>query len=116
MPNIPLSSAPKESCLAHKDNDRFKVEKIKHLNTEVFALKEFILEQLYVTKISVKDIRSETVAPNNLGLLKALKEEIRYLRNQNLTKTSIIKILTEKQAIETTLTPKIHQLDTQTQK
>ena len=116
MPNIPLSSAPKESCLAHKDNDRFKVAKIKHLNTEVFALKEFILEQLYVTKISVKDIRSETIAPNNLELLKALKEEIRYLRNQNLTKTSIIKILTEKQAIETTLTPKIHQLDTQTQK
>ena len=40
----------------------------------------------------MKDIRSETVAPSNLELIEPLKQEIRYLRNENLTKTSIINI------------------------
>ena len=60
----------------------------------------------------MKEIHSEIAAPNNLELVETLKEEIRYLTNENLTKTSIMKFLTEKQAVETTLTPRIHQLDT----
>ena len=65
----------------------------------------------------MEDIRSENVAPINLELIEALKEEIKYLRDEHLTKASFITILTEKQTltVETTLTPKIHQLDTQTQ-
>ena len=76
-----------------------------------------MLEQLYVIKKSVEDIRSENVAANNLEVIEALKEEIKYIRDENLTKASFITILTEKQTltVETTLTPKIHQLDTQTQ-
>ena len=40
-----------------------------------------MLEQLYVIKKSVVDIRSETVASNNLDHTDALKEEIRSLRD-----------------------------------
>ena len=90
--------------------------KRENLNVEVSGLKAFILEQLYVIKNFVDDIRSETVAPNNLEFIEALKEEIRHLSNENSIKTYIIKMLTEKQAAKTTLTPRIHQLDPQTQK
>ena len=100
----------------YEDNDVFKIEEMEHLNAEISALKPFILEQLHVIKKSVEDIRAETVAPNNLEFIEALQEEIIYLRNKKLTKTSIIKIVTEKQAVETTLTPRIHQLDIQAHK
>ena len=88
MPNIPLSSAPKESCLAHKDNDRFKVEKIKHLNTEVFALKEFILEQLYVSPSKIFVLK--TLHPNNVQLIKALKRKRGIFGNEIQRKPCII--------------------------
>ena len=101
--------------LLYKYNDCFKFEEKEHLNQEVSLVKEFILGQLYVIKKSVEDIRSETVAPDNLELIEAIKEEIRYLRNKNLTKIYIINILTEKQTVETKSTSRIHQLDKQTQ-
>ena len=85
-------------------------------NAEVSELKAFVLKQLYVIKNFVDDIRSETVAPNNLELIEALKEEIRHLSNENSIKTYILKMLTQKQASKTTLTPRLHQLDPQTQK
>lgn len=72
-PNTPLSSAPKESRVAYKDNDRFKTKEIELLNAGVSALKAFILEQFYVTKKSVKEIHSEIAAPNNLELVENLK-------------------------------------------
>ena len=79
------------------------------------ALKSFIMEQLYFIKKSVEDFRSENVTPNNLELIKTLNEEIRYLRNENITKAYIIKSLTENQAtthVKVTTTPKVHQQDT----
>ena len=89
--NTPLSTSPKEFCMAHKDNYGCKIKEIEHINAEVCAIRAFILEQHCVIKNFVEDIRSETVAPNILELIEALKEEIRHLRNKNSTKTSIIK-------------------------
>ena len=54
-----------------------------------------------------QDTCFETVAPSNLKLIEAIKDEIRYLRNKNLTNI-FIKTLTEKKAAERTLTPWIH--------
>ena len=62
-------------------------------------LKSFFVEQLYVIKKSVEGFRLQNITPNNLELIKTLKKEIRYLRNENITKTCIIKSLTENQAI-----------------
>ena len=63
----------------------------------------------------MEDFRLENVTPNNLELIETLKEQIGYLRNENITKTCIIKSLTENQAtdhVKATTTPKVHQRDT----
>ena len=63
----------------------------------------------------MEDFRLENVTPNNLELTETLKEQIGYLRNENITKTCIIKFLTENQAtdhVKATTTRKVHQRDT----
>ena len=63
----------------------------------------------------MEDFRSENITPNNLELIETLKEKMRYLRNENITKTYVIKSLTENQAtdhVKATTTPKVHQRDT----
>ena len=72
-----------------------KDEQIYNLNAEVKALKSFIVEQLYVIKKSIEDIKCQESIPNSLDLLQSLKKELSYFRNENLIKTSIIKSLTE---------------------
>ena len=73
-----------------------KDEQIYNLNAEVKALKSFIVEQLYVIKKSIEDIKCQKSIPNSL---QSLKEELSYLRNENLNKTSIIKSLTENHCV-----------------
>ena len=58
-------------------------------------MKSFIVEQLYVIKKSIEDIKCQESIPNSSDLLQSLKKELSYLRNENLIKTSIIKSLTE---------------------
>ena len=58
-----------------------------------------------------KTFAQKTLTPNNLELTETLKEEIRYLRNENITKTYIMKSLFENQArdhVKATTTPKVH--------
>ena len=52
------------------------------------------------------------VTPNNLELIETLKEEIRYLRNENITKTCNQAI----DHVKEITTPKVHQRDTAIQK
>ena len=61
------------------------------------ALKSFIIEQLYVIKKPIEDFEGQENIPNTNSsvLIQSLKEELHYLRNENLAKTSIIKSLTE---------------------
>ena len=59
------------------------------------VLKEFILEQLYVAKKSVEDLKNQQQAPENSPLFESLKEEIVYLRAESKNKTEIIKVLSE---------------------
>ena len=62
----------------------------------------------------MEGFRSENFAPKNLELIETLKKEIRYFRNENKTKTYIIKSLTENQArdhLKETTTPKVRQRD-----
>ena len=63
----------------------------------------------------MEDFYSQNVTPNNRELTETLKEKIRYLRNENTTKTYIIKSLTENQTTgyaKATTTTKVHQQDT----
>ena len=65
------------------------------------ALKSFIIEQLYVIKKSIEDFKDQENIPNSdsLVLIQSFKEELHYLRNENLAKTSITKSLTENHCI-----------------
>ena len=63
----------------------------------------------------MEDFRLENVTPINLELIETLKEEIPYLRNENITKACIIKPLFENKAtdhVKAIATPKVHQRDT----
>ena len=63
----------------------------------------------------MEDFCSENLTPNNLELIETLKEEICYLRNENITATYITKYLTENQVtghVKQTTTPKVRQRDT----
>ena len=114
-PSTPASSFPNESRVFSESHDDYRIEQIEKLSAEVTAQKSFIAEQLSVIKKSVEDFRLENVTLNNLKLIETFKEEIRYLRNENITKTCIIKSLNENQAtdyVKTITTRKVHQRDT----
>ena len=96
-PDSPISS---EQPIDFIVND-MKDEQINNLNAEVKALKSFIIEQLYVIKKSIEDFKGQENIPNSDSsvLIQSLKEELHYLRNENLAKTSIIKSLTENHCV-----------------
>ena len=73
------------------------------MNAKVKALKSFIVEQLYVLKESIEDIKCKETRPNSSGLIQSLQEELSYLRNENLNKTSIIKSLTKNHCVPTNI-------------
>ena len=71
------------------------------------ALREFILEQLYVVQKSVKDLKNQQQAPEKLPLFEYTKEEIVYLRAENKKKTKIIKVILENQSYKNIEIPRM---------
>ena len=90
-----LSEINQKSDIFNKSPDP-RDEKIKELVAEISALKDFVIEQLYLIKKALPSINYENERIPNADLLETLKEEIRYLRNDNLNKTEIIKELSGK--------------------
>ena len=90
-PVSPISNEQPTDFIVNDTKD----EQIYNLNAEVKALKSFIVKQLYVIKKSIEDIKCQGSIPNSSDLLQSLKEELGYLRSENLNKTSIIKSVTE---------------------
>ena len=70
-PVSPISSEKPADFIVNDTKD----EQIYNLNAEVKALKSFIVEQLYVIKKSIEDIKCQESIPNGSGLLQFLKEE-----------------------------------------
>ena len=68
---------------------------MEQLNGELKALKSFIKEKLHVMKKVIEDLQGQKATPNNSIVTESLKEELIHLRNENLTKTQIIKTITE---------------------
>ena len=69
------------------------------MNAKIKALKSFIDEQLYVIKKIDWRHKCQESIPNSSVLIEFLKEELNYLRHENLNKTSIIKSLTENHCV-----------------
>ena len=108
-PVSPISSEQPTDFIVNDTKDG----QIYNLNAEVKALKSFVVEQLYVIKKSIEDIRCQESIPNSSDLLHSLKEELSYLRNENLNKISIIKSLTENHCVpaninSTVFPPNLH--------
>ena len=70
-------------------------ENISMLNTEITALRSFIIEQLLVIKKSAK----ETSIDSSLSQSNSLRDEITYLRDECETKNCIIQSLLENQNV-----------------
>ena len=91
----------KENSIYNKHD--LKDERIEQLNTELKALKSFIKEELYLMKKMIEDLQGKKSTPNHSVVEESLKEELIYVRNENLTKTQIIKTITENQHLPSTL-------------
>ena len=116
-PVSPISSEKPADFIVNDTKD----EQICNLNLEIKALKSFIVEQLYVIKKSIEDIKCQESIPNGSYLLQSLKEELSYLRNENLNKTSIIKSLTENHCVPVNINsavfpPNLHHKKVQVEK
>ena len=95
------TSHSKENSIHNKHY--LKDERIEQLNAELQALKSFIREELYLMKKMTEDLQGQKATPNHSVAAEFLKEELIYLRNENLTKTQIIKTITENQYLPSTL-------------
>ena len=102
LQTTPFSPISSEQPIDFIVNDT-KDEQINNLNAEVKAVKSFIIEQFHVIKKSIEGIKGQENIPNSSVLIQSLKEELNYLRNENLAKTSIIKSLTANQCVPTNI-------------
>ena len=99
--SVTLTSHSKENS-KHNKHD-LKDERIEQLNAELNPLKSFIREELYVMKKMIEDLQGQKATPNHSVVTESLKEELIYLRNENLTKTQMITTITENQHLPSTL-------------
>ena len=80
-----------DKCLRQKDLRR-------HVNSEVENLKALIDNEFTTIRRSVEDLKRTNLINDTMSLIDCLKEEVAYLRNENIIKTEIIKSLTEKKS------------------
>ena len=73
---------------------------IKTLETENETIKLFIKEQLYVIKKSISDIKNGETTNKNLKLIEYLQKTNKKLEQENDSKTTIIKVLSENKTID----------------
>ena len=66
------------------------------LETELTALKSFVLEQLFLIKNSIEEIKDPNHEAANLTCVAMFTEQIEYLKKENKVKNSIIQSLTRK--------------------
>ena len=69
----------------HNKHD-LKVEWSEQLNAELKGSKSFIREELCLFTRYILYLEVQKVTPNHSVVTQSLKEELRYLRNENLTK------------------------------
>ena len=65
----------------------------KDRNIEIWALKTFFKEQVYILKKSLGELANPF--NNNESLISELNDQLKYLKEDNKNKTEIIKVLTE---------------------
>ena len=99
--SVTPTSHSKENSIHNKHD--LKDERSEQRNAELQALKSFIREELYLMKKMIEGLQGQKATPNHSAVAEPLKEELIYLWNENLTKTQIIKTITENQPLRYTL-------------
>ena len=69
-------------------------EEITKLKAELVALKSFVIEQLHFIKQSIREPKEHQKNIQQDAYISSLLEQIDYLKDENKTKSSIIKSLT----------------------
>ena len=59
-------------------------------------MKAIIGNEFTTIRRSIQDLKKANFITDNMSLIDSLKEEVAYLRKENIIKTEIIKSLTEK--------------------
>ena len=72
---------------------------MRHVNSEVENLKALIDKEFTTIRRSIEDLKRTNVITDNMLLKDSLKEEVSYLRKENIIQTEIIKSLTEKKQL-----------------
>ena len=93
--SVTPTSNSKENSNQNKHD--LKGKGIEQLSEELKALKSFVREDVYVIKKIIEDLQDQKAAPNHSVATESLKEELIYLRNENLTKTQITKTVSKNQ-------------------
>ena len=69
---------------------------MRHVNSEVENLKALIDNEFTTIRKSIENLKRINFINENMSLIDSLKEEVAYLRKENIIKTEIMKSLTEK--------------------
>ena len=95
-PNTPTKDTNKISDIVLND---IKEDLMRHVNSEVENLKALIDNEFTTIRRSIEDLKRNNFITDNMSLIASLKEEVAYRRKENITKTEIIKSLTEKNQV-----------------
>ena len=72
---------------------------MRHVNSAVENLKALIDNEFTTIRRSFEDLKRKNFITDNMSLIASLKEEVAYLRKENIIKTEIIKSLTVKKVV-----------------
>ena len=92
-PNTPTKDTNKISDIVLND---IKKDLMRHINSEVENLKAPIDNEFTTIRRSIEDLKRKNFIADNMSLIASLKEEVAYLRKENIIKTEIIKAITAK--------------------
>ena len=95
-PNTPTKDTNKISDIVLND---IKKDLMRHINSEVENLKAPIDNEFTTIRRSIEDLKRKNFITDNMSLIASLKEEVAYLRKENIIKTEIIKAITAKNQI-----------------
>ena len=95
IPNTPTKDTNKNSDIVLND---IKKDLMRHVNSEVENLKALIDNEFTTIRKSIENLKRTNFITDNMSLIDSLKEEVAYLRKENIIKIEINSVfsLTEK--------------------
>ena len=96
VPGPPNTSAKDTNKISDIVLNDIRKDLMQHVNRKVENLKVLIDNEFTTIRRSIEDLKRTNFITENMSLIDSLKEEVTYLRKENIIKTEIMKSLTEK--------------------